>query len=146
MVVGVILTAASALIIFGGTHRIGVISSIIVPIMATVYILMGLITMFLHITEFPGVIALIVREAFDVQVISVFIDTILICSSTAFMLLLSDVEGKSGALDGIPYVQAAISSNVGELGIHFITFSFFCLCLYQCDWKLLLCGIRYFVY
>lgn len=173
LVVGIILTVATALVIFGGTHRIGVISSIVVPIMATIYILMGLITMLLHITELPDVIALIVREAFDVQaimggfagsavvlgikrglfsneagmgsapnasasadvehpvmqglvqVISVFIDTILICSSTAFMLLLSDVEGKSGILDGIPYVQAAISSNVGEWGIHFITFSIF---------------------
>ena len=60
-----------------------------------------------------------------VQTISVFIDTLLICSSTAMMLLVSGVEGKSGALDGIPYVQAAISSNVGQWGIHFITFSIF---------------------
>lgn len=60
-----------------------------------------------------------------VQVISVFIDTIMICSSTALMLLVSDVEGISGTLDGIPYVQAAISSNVGRWGIHFITFSIF---------------------
>lgn len=28
-------------------------------------------------------------------------------------------------MDGIPYVQAAISANVGSLGIHFITFSIF---------------------
>ena len=60
-----------------------------------------------------------------VQVISVFIDTILICSSTAMMLLVSGVEGQSGVLDGIPFVQAAISSNVGQWGIHFITFSIF---------------------
>jgi len=60
-----------------------------------------------------------------VQVISVFIDTIMICSSTALMLLVSDVEGISGTFDGIPYVQAAISSNVGQWGIHFITFSIF---------------------
>jgi AGCS family alanine or glycine:cation symporter len=60
-----------------------------------------------------------------VQIVSVFIDTILICSSTAMMLLLSGVEGQSSTLDGIAYVQAAISSNVGEWGIHFITFSIF---------------------
>lgn len=172
-VVGIVLTVAVAIIIFGGTRRIGVISSFIVPIMATIYIMMGLVTILMNITELPGIIVMIVREAFDVQaimggfagsavvlgikrglfsneagmgsapnasasadvehpvkqglvqVISVFIDTILICSSTAFMLLLSDVEGKSGVLDGIPYVQAAISSNVGEWGIHFITFSIF---------------------
>ena len=60
-----------------------------------------------------------------VQIISVFIDTILICSSTAVMLLVSGVEGVSGVMDGIPYVQAAISANVGEWGIHFITVSIF---------------------
>ena len=58
-----------------------------------------------------------------VQAISVFIDTLLICSSTAMMLLVSGVEGEAGVLDGIPYVQQAISSNVGQWGIHFITFS-----------------------
>lgn len=60
-----------------------------------------------------------------VQVISVFIDTLLICSSTAMMLLVSGVQGESGVLDGIPYVQAAISSNIGTWGIHFITVSIF---------------------
>lgn len=173
MVVGSVLAILFGVIIWGGTHRIGFISSVIVPIMATIYILIGLITIIMNITELPGVIALIIKEAFDVkaimggfagsavvlgikrglfsneagmgsapnasasadvehpvkqgvvQVISVFIDTILICSSTAFMLLLSGVEGQSGVLDGIPYVQKAISANVGEWGIHFITFSIF---------------------
>ena len=169
MVVGISLAVLFGLVIWGGTHRIGFISSVIVPVMATIYILMGLITMIMNITELPGVVALILKEAFDikaimggfagsavvlgikrglfsneagmgsapnasasadvehpvkqglVQVISVFIDTILICSSTAFMLLLSGVEGKNG----IPYVQEAVSANVGEWGIHFITFSIF---------------------
>lgn len=60
-----------------------------------------------------------------VQVISVFIDTLLICSSTAMMLFVSGVEGIPEVLDGIPFVQAAISANVGNWGIHFITFSIF---------------------
>lgn len=60
-----------------------------------------------------------------VQVISVFIDTLLICTSTAMMLLVSKVPGEKGVLDGIPYVQAAIQANVGTWGIHFITFSIF---------------------
>jgi len=173
MIVGLILAVAAGLIIWGGTHRIGVISSVLVPIMASIYILMGLVIMLMNITELPGVIALILREAFDVkaimggfagsavvtgikrglfsneagmgsapnasaaadvdhpvnqglvQVISVFIDTIMICSSTAFMLLLSDVEGIAGKLDGIPFVQKAVESNVGQWGIHFITVSIF---------------------
>ena len=60
-----------------------------------------------------------------VQVISVFIDTILICSATAMMLFTSGVEGVSGVMDGIPFVQVAVNANVGEFGIHFITFSIF---------------------
>ncbi|MBQ9929112.1 MAG: alanine:cation symporter family protein [Lachnospiraceae bacterium] len=173
VVVGVILATATGLVIWGGVHRIGFITSGLVPVMAVVYILMGLVTMVLHITELPGIFAMIFKNAFDVkamaggfagsavvigikrglfsneagmgsapnasasaevdhpvkqglvQIISVFIDTILICSSTAMMLLVSGVTGVSGELDGIPYVQAAISSNVGEWGIHFITISIF---------------------
>lgn len=173
MVLGIVLAAAAALVIWGGVHRIGFISSVIVPVMAVLYILLGLVTMVLNITELPNMFAVILKNAFDVQaimggfagsavvigikrglfsneagmgsapnasasadvdhpvkqglvqIISVFIDTLLICSSTAIMLLVSGVEGKSDVLDGIPYVQAAISSNVGEWGIHFITFSIF---------------------
>lgn len=173
MVLGIILAVATGVVIWGGVHRIGFITSVIVPIMAVLYILMGLVTMVLHLTELPKVFSMILKNAFDfkamaggfagsavvigikrglfsneagmgsapnasasaevdhpvkqglVQVISVFIDTILICSSTAMMLLVSGVEGETAVLDGIPYVQAAISSNVGEWGIHFITFSIF---------------------
>lgn len=173
MVLGIILAAATGFVIWGGVHRIGFITSVIVPVMAVAYILIGIVTMLIHITELPGIFAMILENAFDfkamaggfagsavvigikrglfsneagmgsapnasasaevdhpvkqglVQIISVFIDTILICSSTAMMLLVSGINGESGVLDGIPYVQAAIRSNVGEWGIHFITISIF---------------------
>lgn len=173
MIVGILLAAAAAFVIWGGAHRIGFITSVIVPIMAIAYILIGLVTMVLHITELPRIIGVILENAFDVkaiaggmagsavvigikrglfsneagmgsapnasasaevdhpvhqglvQIISVFIDTLLICSSTAMMLLVSGIEGVPDVLDGIPYVQAAISANVGTWGIHFITFSIF---------------------
>ena len=172
-IVGFVIAAATALVIFGGIQRIGFFSSIVVPIMAGLYILLGIVTMIMNITELPGVFTLIFKEAFDVQaimggftgsavvigikrglfsneagmgsapnasasadvehpvnqglvqVISVFIDTILICSATAMMLFTSGVEGVSGVMDGIPFVQAAVKANVGEIGIHFITFSIF---------------------
>ena len=172
-VIGALLAAATAFVIFGGVHRIGFITSVIVPVMAGGYLIMGLATMVMNAERIPEVFALIFREAFDgraifggfagsavvigikrglfsneagmgsapnasasaavshpakqglVQVLSVFIDTLLICSATAMMLLLSGVEGKSGVLDGIPFVQQAISANVGTWGIHFITFSIF---------------------
>ena len=55
-----------------------------------------------------------------VQMLSVFLDTLLICSATALMLLCSGVE-PDVALDGAPYVQAALSAFFGQLGPIFIT-------------------------
>lgn len=173
MIVGLILAVGTGLVIFGGVHRIGFITSVMVPIMAGAYLLIGLFTIVTHLPQLPGVFAMILSEAFDfraifggmagsavvigikrglfsneagmgsapnaaasasvshpakqgmVQVISVFIDTLLICSATAMMLLLSGVQGETGVLDGIPFVQKAISANVGTWGIHFITASIF---------------------
>ncbi len=173
MIVGLILAVGTAFVIFGGVHRIGFITSVIVPIMAGAYLLIGLYTIVTNITELPRVFSMIFSQAFDfrafaggmagsavvigikrglfsneagmgsapnasasasvshpakqgmVQVLSVFIDTLLICSATAMMMLLSGVQGESGVLDGIPFVQKAISANVGNWGIHFITLSIF---------------------
>ena len=172
-VVGLLIAAATAFVIFGGVHRIGFISSVIVPIMAGIYILMGIFITLTNLNRVPEMFSLIFEGAFDfqaifggfagstvligikrglfsneagmgsapnasatatvshpvkqgmVQVLSVFIDTLMICTTTAFILLLSGVTGIPEKLDGIPYVQAAISANVGSLGIHFITFSIF---------------------
>ena len=55
-----------------------------------------------------------------VQVLSVFIDTVLVCSATAFMCMCSGVE-PTEALSGAPYVQAALSETLGVFGPIFIT-------------------------
>ncbi|MBQ8782416.1 MAG: alanine:cation symporter family protein [Clostridia bacterium] len=55
-----------------------------------------------------------------VQVLSVFIDTILVCSATAFMCMCSGVE-PSSELSGAPFIQKALSANLGEFGPIFIT-------------------------
>lgn len=160
-VVGLLIAAATAFVIFGGVHRIGFISSVIVPIMAGIYILMGIFITLTNLDRVPEMFSLIFEGAFDfraifggfagstvligikrglfsneagmgsapnasatatvshpvkqgmVQVLSVFIDTLMICTTTAFILLLSGVTGIPEKLDGIPYVQAAISANVG---------------------------------
>lgn len=59
-----------------------------------------------------------------VQVMSVIIDTVIICSATAFMLLCSGVE-PSAELQGMPYVQAAMSNVFGQGGVIFITIALF---------------------
>ena len=55
-----------------------------------------------------------------VQILSVFIDTLLICSATAFMCMSSGVE-PSAELSGAPYVQTALSQIFGAFGPVFIT-------------------------
>lgn len=54
------------------------------------------------------------------QVLSVFLDTLVICSATAFLCLCSGVE-PDAALKGVPYVQAALSGTFGAFGSWFIT-------------------------
>ncbi len=55
-----------------------------------------------------------------VQVLSVFIDTLLVCSATAFMCMCSGVE-PTAELSGAPYVQAAVQRTLGAFGPVFIT-------------------------
>lgn len=58
-----------------------------------------------------------------VQTLSVFIDTMVICTCTAVMILVFYVNGDPSGLNGMPLAQAAMKSSLGEFGIHFITFS-----------------------
>lgn len=57
-----------------------------------------------------------------VQVLSVFIDTVLVCSATAFMCMCSGVEATE-AIKGAPYVQASLQATLGQFGPIFITVS-----------------------
>ncbi len=57
-----------------------------------------------------------------VQMFSVFIDTILLCSATAFMCMSSGVE-TTKELAGAPYVQAALAATMGDGARIFITAS-----------------------
>ncbi len=55
-----------------------------------------------------------------VQVLSVFIDTILVCSATAFMCMCSGVE-PAAELSGALYVQESLKTVFGNFGPIFIT-------------------------
>jgi len=57
-----------------------------------------------------------------VQVLSVFIDTILVCSATAFMCMCSGIE-PSAEISGAPYIQMSLSATLGSFGPIFITIS-----------------------
>lgn len=56
-----------------------------------------------------------------VQVLSVFIDTILVCSATAFMCMSSGVTPPVGSGQAAAYVQQALSATLGKVGPIFIT-------------------------
>ena len=57
-----------------------------------------------------------------VQMLSVFIDTLLVCTATAMMCLSSGIV-PSSELTGAPFVQAALSSKLGNFGYYFVTFA-----------------------
>ena len=59
-----------------------------------------------------------------VQMLSVFIDTLLICTATAMMCLSSGIV-PSEELKGALFVQEALAMNFGNFGYYFITFSLF---------------------
>lgn len=167
LTVGIILAVVTGVVIIGGVQRVANVSGVLVPVMAVAYIAVALFVMIINITEIPGVIKLILENAFGfnqvvsgslggivlvgikrglfsneagmgsapnaaatatvshpvkqglIQTLAVFNDTILICSCTAFIILLSDVD-LNGGLTGIQLTQNALSSQIGGFGSIFI--------------------------
>ena len=166
-VIGVILALAALIIFFSG-DIIGKISSVLVPVMAGLYILIGLFVIITNITRLAGIFAIIMRDALNfkaifggftgscmvlgikrglfsneagmgsapnasasatvshpakqglAQIISVYIDTLLICSTTVFLILLTGDWADSG-YSGIPLLQQCVARVIGPIGIHFVT-------------------------
>ena len=169
LIVGIILLVVALLLFFGGTEKIGWVSSVMVPVMAGIYIVFGILIIILNITEIPAVLASIFKSAFDfkaifggftgscmvygikrglfsneagmgsapnasasaevshpvkqglAQTISVYIDTLLICSTTVFILLLTGVYKTDSTLSGIPLIQQSVAKQFGPFAIHIIT-------------------------
>ena len=61
------------------------------------------------------------------QIISVYIDTLMICTATVFILLLTGVYKTDDTLNGIPLVQHSLSAQFGPWAIHIITIA---VCLF----------------
>ena len=59
-----------------------------------------------------------------IQMLGVFVDTIIVCSCTAFILLLSDVQNTTD-LTGAQLTQAALVHHVGAWGADFLTIILF---------------------
>jgi len=62
---GIILAVLVALVIIGGIKRIGAVAARIVPFMCAIYILAAVVVLALNAGAIPGMLALIVTEAFS---------------------------------------------------------------------------------
>ena len=174
-----------AVIIIGGVKRIATFASLVVPVMAVVYIVVAILVLFANASDIPHVFGLIFNSAFDkeaafsgmlgaaimwgvkrgiysneagqgtgpqsaaaaevshpakqgfVQAFAVYVDTLFVCSATAFIIISTDMykvfEGQSedgavryqGSLpDGVPvgpgFVQQGLDSFASGIGPSFV--------------------------
>lgn len=70
VILGLVVAAAFAAVIFGGVKRIARMSEYIVVVMAGIYIGAAVIIMLINITEIPAILALIVKSAFGFEQIA----------------------------------------------------------------------------
>lgn len=54
------------------------------------------------------------------QMLGVFLDTIVLCTCTAIIILLAN-NGMSGEMEGIRLTQNAMQSHIGSYGVHFVS-------------------------
>jgi AGCS family alanine or glycine:cation symporter len=66
-IVGIVLGIITLIVLFGGVKSIGKVSSFLVPIMAMLYLIGGLVILFICYDKIPSALALIVESAFTGQ-------------------------------------------------------------------------------
>ena len=168
--IGAVLALIAGYCILGGGKRIIKYTSLLVPFMGVIFVIMALVMIIINIKNVPAMFGMIFEDAFNfkaifgglagsalvqgikrglysneagmgsapnaaasasvshpvkqglVQMISVFLDTIVICSATAFMSLASGIV-PTEELAGAPFVQASLSTVFGHYGNLFITVS-----------------------
>ncbi len=62
-----ILTLCVALVVIGGLQRISKVAQVVVPFMAALYVIAGLLVIFCNITKVPAAIVTIVKSAFGLR-------------------------------------------------------------------------------
>jgi AGCS family alanine or glycine:cation symporter len=66
-ITGAVVVALLALIVFGGTKRLGKVAEIVVPFMAIAYILVAIVVLIVNINQIPHMFSLIIKSAFGVE-------------------------------------------------------------------------------
>jgi len=183
IITGLVIVAILGFIIFGGVKRIARFAQVVVPFMAVAYILIAFIVVIANIDQLPGVISLIVSDAFSpmagvgaavgwgvkrgvysneagqgtsphaaaaaevshpaqqglVQAFSIYVDTLFVCTATAFMILITGMYNvgtpengflvqniaESVSHTGPAFTQMAIESVMPGIGNPFIAVALF---------------------
>ncbi len=174
VVIGLALAGLTAAVIFGGVRRIASVAQGLVPLMAILYILLGVSVVIVNIEAVPGVFGSIFAHAFGlrevaaggvgtavlwglrrglfsneaglgsapnagatasvshpakqglVQTLGVYFDTWLVCSVTAFIVLLYGTEFAPDQ-EAIVVAQLALQDSLGSWSIHALTVILFLL-------------------
>ncbi len=169
---GIGLTLITAVIIYGGVHRIAKVTEVLVPVMGVAYIGVALYVVVINFAQLPAMFALIFKSAFNfnsalgggigaavmqgikrglftneagmgsapnaaatastshpvkqgfIQTLGVFTTTLVVCSATAFIILLSGQYGAEG-LSGIALTQSSLASQVGNWAYTFVAVCIF---------------------
>ncbi|GAA1991756.1 alanine/glycine:cation symporter family protein [Isoptericola halotolerans] len=159
--VGILLAVLTGLVIFGGVRRIAHVTQAVVPTMALVYLLTGLVVVALNAERIPDVVGAIFTDAFGfnevlgatlgtvimqgvkrgmfsneaglgsapnagataavthpvkqglVQSLGVYFDTFVVCSVTAFIILVTGPD-LANAAPGITLTQEALVASLGS--------------------------------
>ena len=184
IITAIVVVIVFGLIIFGGVKRIAAFTQVVVPFMALAYVITACAIVALNITELPGVIALILSDAFTpmaafgamigwgvkrgvysneagqgtgphaaaasevdhpaqqglVQAFSVYVDTLFVCSATAFMILITGaynvLDESSGAFlvqnisatadpNSPAFTQIALEKVIPGVGAPFVAIALF---------------------
>ncbi len=158
--VGIVLALFTAGIVIGGMRRVANVAQSMVPIMAVIYLLVGIIVVGMNFGELPRVLSQMFEGAFNpqaavgggigaaivngvqrgmlsneagmgsvpnvaatasvshpvkqglVQTLGVYFDTLLICSITAFIVLVAFPDTSTGG-EGLVMVQESLTASLG---------------------------------
>ncbi len=161
--IGVVVAAAVSLVVIGGIHRIGTVTSRIVPLMVALYVATACWILALNFSEIPSYFALILSDAFTgnavaggalgsvivtgirrsafsneagigtealahgaaktnepvreglVAMLGPIIDTLIVCTATAMIILSSDAWQNSDA-NGVTLTAMAFEENLPGIG------------------------------
>ena len=178
LILGIVITVLVGMILLGGIKRIGHVAERLVPIMALLYVVLGLGIIIVHIDNLPTAFSSIVKGAFNPSAVTggvvgaafvavqkgvargifsneaglgtasiahagaevndpvqqglfgvfeVFVDTIIICTFTALVILCSGVPITYGAAAG---AELTISGFIGTYGNWITIFTAVAMCCF----------------